>query len=290
MLAPICPAVPASTGRPRPARRSATTSNSFGGASPNLRINHNPDGSYVVRDDQAIAQELFGDQGNVAHTIKGNFVWSLPTLKSEQKILRALGLVINDWQLSGIFTIDSGSKYDIGYGYQSGGGVNLTGSPDYNARIIIPDLGAMGSGCSGDQYSQFNNAMVAATGGASAVRSPLYAGPQVGSTGLESGRNLLTACGRHDIDLAIQRNIRIGRSKQIQLRVDVFNAFNTVVFNGRSGNIQFNSPTDLTVRNSQYLPDGSLDPNRLTPNSAGFGAVTGARDLRSIQGQVRFTF
>ena len=67
-------------------------------------------------------------------------------------------------------------------------------------------------------------------------------------------------------------------------------AFNTVVFNGRQSTIQFNSPSDQTVRNSQYLPDGSIDPTRLTPNAAGFGAVTGARDLRSIQGQIRFTF
>jgi len=131
---------------------------------------------------------------------------------------------------------------------------------------------------------------VAASGGASPVRSTAFSGPQVNSAGLESGRNVFHACGRHDIDLAIARNIRLGGGRALQFRVDVFNAFNTVVFNGRQNQIQFNSPSDQTVRNSQYLADGSIDPTRLTPNAAGFGAVTGARDLRSIQGQIRFTF
>jgi hypothetical protein len=160
-----------------------TSANSFGGASPNLRIDHNADGTYVVRADQAKAQELFGDQGDIKHTIKGNFVWQLPMIRSENTIMRAIGLVANDWQLSGIFTLDSGNPFDVGYSYQSGGGTNLTGSPDYNARIIIPDLGLAGGGCSDDQYSQFNNKMVAATSGTSPVRSTVFSGPSAGSAG-----------------------------------------------------------------------------------------------------------
>ena len=39
--------------------------------------------------------------------------------------------------------------------------------------------------------------------------------------------------------------------------------------------MQYNNPTQKTIQNSQYLADGSLDPNRLKPNQAGFGAVTG---------------
>ena len=54
--------------------------------------------------------------------------------------------------------------------------------------------------------------------------------------------------------------------------------------------MQLNSPTDQTVRNAQYLADGQVDPNRLTPRNAGFGAVTGAQAMRSIQVQLRFAF
>ena len=53
---------------------------------------------------------------------------------------------------------------------------------------------------------------------------------------------------------------------------------------------EYRSPTDLTVLNSQYLPDGTLDPTRLTPRNAGFGAATGAQAMRNLQIQIRFQF
>ena len=60
----------------------------------------------------------------------------------------------------------------------------------------------------------------------------------------------------------------------LQFRLGVFNAFNFVIYNDRNRNVIYRSPTDLTIVNSQYLPDGSLDPARLTPRNAGFGAAT----------------
>jgi hypothetical protein len=44
------------------------------------------------------------------------------------------------------------------------------------------------------------------------------------------------------------------------------------------------------VRNSQFLPDGSIDPTKLLPRNAGFGAVNGAQAMRSVQLQLRFGF
>ena len=76
------------------------------------------------------------------------------------------------------------------------------------------------------------------------------------------------------------RNIKAGGARQLQFRLDVFNAFNAVVINARQTQIQYNSPTDLTIRNSQFLADGSVDPARLKPNNAGFGAATGAQNMR----------
>jgi hypothetical protein len=69
--------------------------------------------------------------------------------------------------------------------------------------------------------------------------------------------------------------------------VDLFNAFNQAFINARNTNINYNSPTDLTVRNSQFctsgstaatcagLPEGTMDPGRVQPRNAGFGAATG---------------
>jgi hypothetical protein len=52
----------------------------------------------------------------------------------------------------------------------------------------------------------------------------------------------------------------------------------------------YRSPTDQTIVNSQYLADGTLDPTRLTPRTAGFGAATSAQPLRNMQLQIRFAF
>ena len=64
-----------------------------------------------------------------------------------------MGLVINDWQLSGVWTAQTGSAYTIGFSYQSGGSnLNLTGTNDAGPRIRV--IGDPGSGCSKDIYKQ----------------------------------------------------------------------------------------------------------------------------------------
>ena len=100
----------------------------------------------------------------------------------------------------------------------------------------------------------------------------------------------MIGCADHRWDFAIARNIRLGASRNLQIRVDLFNAFNEVIFTNRNTTMNFQSPTNQTITNPQYNPDGSLVATRLTPNNAGFGGVTGAAKPRSVQLQVRFEF
>ncbi len=232
-------------------------------------------GAVSIRDDQAKYEELNKNLDNRRHTLKANWVWDMPDVKSENTALRAVGYVVNDWQLSGVLTAGSGGHYDLSYSYQNdGSNKNLTGSPDYGARIKF--VGDPGKGCSSNQYAQFNTASVV--------------GPGYFSDGLESGRNIMQGCADHTVDLAIARNIRLGGGRQVQLRLDAFNAFDTVIFSGRQAQIQYVSPTNQTLRNSQTLADGSVDPTRLKPQDAGFGAVNGAQTLRNLQLTARFSF
>jgi hypothetical protein len=239
------------------------------------RVDHAPDGTIIERADQAQYEDLNKDLNYLKHVIKANAVWDMPDLEGGGAARNVAAAILNDWQISGILTAGSTGRYDITYSYQNNGSnVNLTGSPDYGARIIY--TGDPGSGCSDDRYRQFNVAVVT--------------GPQYGSTGLESGRNVLASCPDHRVDLSLARTIRLGGGRALQLRVDAFNAFNAVIFDDRQEQIQFVSPTNLTIRNSQTLPDGSIDPNRLTPRTAGFGAVTGAMPMRTMQVTARFSF
>ena len=210
------------------------------------------------------------------HFLKFNGVWLSPGIAGKGAFLREL---TRDWQLSGVLTAASGPAYDLGYSYQSNGAsVNITGSPDWGGRVILGN--DLGGGCSDNQYGQFN---------ASAVKGPGY-----NSVGMESGRNYLRGCADKTVDLSIVRRIRFGKifneNRRLEFRLDVFNALNAVVINARSTGAQFNNPTSMTLVNNQYNADGSLNPSRLQPRTAGFGAATGAQDMRNLQLQFRFQF
>ncbi len=184
--------------------------------------------------------------------------------------------MINDWQLSGIWSAQTGGQYTVTASYQSGGGnVNLTGSPDYGARIRI--VGDPGAGCGGDVYRQFNTSA--------------FQGPPTNSVGLESGVGYLYGCFQSVLDIALARNIRLGGSRNLQLRVDMFNAPNAGGITGRQTQMNLTNPGDpSTILNLPFDANGNLLPNRVRPNQAGFGAVSGYQGARSIQGQIRFSF
>src|SRR5206468_5304241 len=120
------------------------------------RLQHNPDGTFSERADQATADALFGDFVPVKHNLKGNFVWDLPDIHSESSALKAVGYLANDWQLSGVWTASTGAAYTVSTSYQNGGNTNLTGSPTYGGRMRI--IGDTGSGCGSDPLRQFTAA------------------------------------------------------------------------------------------------------------------------------------
>ena len=253
------------------------------------RLQHNADGTVTYRSDQAQADDLL-QVDPIRHTMKGNFVWDLPDLTSTSGRLRALGYVINNWQLSGIWTASTGGPYAAGFTYQSGGtnNVSLTGSPDYAARIRIN--GDPGSGCSSDPYRQVNTAA--------------FLGPLFGSVGLESGASYLHGCFASVLDFSIARNINLSGSKNIQIRADLFNAPNAAGITNRNATLSLTNPSDpvtnaapvfdpvtgLLNNGVNLLPSGAVSPDRSKPKNAGFGVATGYQSPRNVQLQVRFSF
>ena len=163
--------------------------------------------------------------------MKANFVWDLPDLKSSESALRALGYVINDWQLSGhLDGVDRRHRTRSGFSYQSGGGsVNLTGSPDYGARIRI--VGDTGGGCSSDHLPAVQHGRVPGA----ARRTASASSP---------ARATCTGVSRSALDLSIARNIRLRGGRNIQIRADLFNAPNAAGITGRNTTLTMSSPSD----------------------------------------------
>jgi hypothetical protein len=241
------------------------------------RFQHNADGSVQVRADQAQYEDLFSQLNLQRHVAKANAVWDMPDLSTSGSGAgkRTLGYIINDWQISGVWTGVSGNRYDLGYSFQTdGANVNITGSQDFGGRMVY--LKDPGAGCSDNRYAQFDVTVATA--------------PTYGSVGLESGRNVLIGCPSNVIDVSLARNIRLGGGRELRFQVDAFNAFNIVNITGRNTTLNFQSPTNLTILNSQYNADGTINSARLLPRNAGYGAANNAGDLRNFQAMIRFSF
>ena len=59
---------------------------------------------YAFRADQAEADELLGNNAPQTHLLRANFVWDLPDLRGDGGVMQTIGFVLNDWQLSGIWS------------------------------------------------------------------------------------------------------------------------------------------------------------------------------------------
>ena len=240
------------------------------------RLQHNADGTITIRGDQALAQSLLGNNRPAPHVMRAHFIWDLPDLKRSNGLWGAMRHVVNDWSLSGIWNGQSGAPYNIAFTYQTGGGnVTLTGSPDYAARVLVS--GDTGSGCSSNPLQQFNPSA--------------FRGPQAGSVGLESGSNYMRGCFVSSTDLAIARTIGLGGNRSLQLRMDIFNAFNQSAITNRNTSMTLQSPAaPESVLNLPYNADGSVRTAFSLPRGAGFGVATAYQAPRTMQMQVRFSF
>jgi hypothetical protein len=198
------------------------------------------------------------------HVFNVNWVYELPRARTGNRVLSGIA---GDWQLSGGYRYESGTPYTVGWSITGVGSRNITGSDTEGSRVII--TGDPGSGHSSDPYRQ--------------LPVEIWRPAQVGSLGLESGRNYVTLPPINNLDLSVQKSFRIGRSA-LRLRLDAFNALNHTQFSNVASTIQFRSLTDLTPVNLPFDDAGNL------VRTNGFGAVTAVRSPRVLQVLTRFEF
>ncbi len=75
------------------------------------RLQHGADGQLEDRADQEEADRILGRGQLQRHTIKGTFVWDLPDVdRSGNAARQVLAAVANDWQVSGIYTGQTGDR------------------------------------------------------------------------------------------------------------------------------------------------------------------------------------
>jgi hypothetical protein len=197
------------------------------------------------------------------HNVVLNFIYQTPKVSSG-----VLGVLANNWQLSGVYRWSSGVPYPINYSIPGITASNLTGNNGQpSARIVV--AGDPGPGSSNDPYRQINTAA--------------FAPPQPGSHGDESARFFLHGPAINNLDLSLSKSFAV-KGTRLEVRLDAFNALNHTQFTGVNNTVNFASLTDPTITNLPYDAAGNL----VRPN--GFGTINGVRAPRQIQLVTRLTF
>ena len=199
------------------------------------------------------------------HNIVLNFIYQTPRFTSSP----ALGLLANDWQLSGVYRWTSGRPYGVGFSIPDINNANLTGNDgNPGARVMLTC--DPGRGWSDDPYRQLDTSC--------------FAPPQPGSDGAESARFFVRAPPINNVDFSLSKNFGVVRGIRFEVRVDMFNALNHTQFTGVNATANFASLTDRTITNLPYDANGDL----VRPN--GFGAINGVAPPRTLQLVTRLTF
>jgi hypothetical protein len=196
------------------------------------------------------------------HVLVANWVYNTPkVLKGDSAGAKFGGAVLNNWQVSGIATMQSGAPGSIGFSVSGWGNLNerFTGSPDVGPRIRYTSKMA---------YPQTLNQW---------VDYSVLALPTVkGSSGFDSSRQPIRGPGLHNYDISIFKLFPIyGENVKLQLRCEMFNAFNHPQFTGFNSSATFD-PNTGKILNLPTALGG-------TGGRFGFGALTGTADPRRIQ-------
>jgi len=101
----------------------------------------------------------------------------------------------------------------------------------------------------------------------------------------------LRGCFISSTDIAIARTVKLGASRSIQLRADVFNLFNQAGIIARQTQMNLMSQSDpAPIINLPIDAAGNVIDARSQPSGAGFGVATDYQSPRAIQLQARFAF
>jgi hypothetical protein len=210
---------------------------------------------------------------DVQHNFVGNFTWTLPKAARGGNFLdNRLGRgIFNSWVISGITTFSTGMPDFINMSVRGLGGADVnriwTGSENWGPRIIYTG-NAHGKGKAIDGW----------------IDTSVFALPRErGSLGLESASRPIRRPGINNWDISIFKEFPMGREQRfLQLRFEMFNAWNHTQFSDYNRTAQFDRVTGQITNLPTSRGGGG--------GRYGFGAVTAARDPRLVQLAAKFYF
>jgi hypothetical protein len=185
------------------------------------------------------------------HIVQINALWDLP--KATKLVNnKVLGVIADNWQLSGIASFVSGGPSGISLSTTTG--LDIPGGGDGVRPIVLSNPILPKSQRSLLGY--FN--------------ASVFAMPALGTYG-NAPRDVVRGPGINNIDMSIFKYIPIREKYRFQLRFEAYNALNHTQFSGMNTTAQFNPATGQQV-------------------NAALGTLTSARTPRVGQASLRFLF
>jgi hypothetical protein len=186
------------------------------------------------------------DAGDQTHNLTINYSYQLPVRTGH----KGLGLLVNDWSLSGISQFVSGLPQAVTFTTVSG--ADLTGGGDGQRINVVGN----GSANGGNFYHWFNPAA--------------FALPGLNDPG-NAGKFNFRQPGVANWDMALSKRFALASEKRfLQFRWEAYNTFNHTQYSGVNAAARFDNSGNQT--------------------NALFGQVISTRTPRVMQGSLRFTF
>lgn len=183
------------------------------------------------------------------HVVKMDWLWDVPKSPVKNPVL---GYILNNWQLSGITSLVSGSPQSIGFTTTTA--TDITGTPSLSPRIFL----------TGDPVLPKSERTFSRNFNTDVLRLPAR-----GTIGNAAKTNI-RGPGMNNWDIALFKDFPIRESMRFQYRLELYNAFNHAQF----------TALDTTAR---FDPQGNQVNTRLSE-------FTSARAPRVMQMALRFYF
>jgi hypothetical protein len=201
----------------------------------------------------------YNSAGQRAHTLAVHYAWLVPNLPHTSPL--AVRAILDDWQLSGVTTYLSGVRGGFTYSYTGAptgtltGNGSIGGGPNRPRIVCDPTLPR--------SERTFNRQF----------RTECVAAPDDEFNFGTARGDEFEAPGVMNWDISAFKQLRMGGTRRLQFRVELYNAFNTNQWTTVNTNATFNYVT------------------RALANPAVFGTLTGeTNSARRIQLAARFEF
>ena len=185
--------------------------------------------------------DIQSDYGRAAldrrHVLSANYVYAIPFFKKQNGLT---GKVLGGWQVSGIFTHNTGLPLTAPSSNYDPSGLGFLGPSVSGPRAS--QIGDPNTGAPQTFVQWFNTAAFAPV-----LLCTTTTCPQVSNNPASAGRGTIKGPPTTRVDFTLMRNFRFGESLRLQLRGEAFNILNHTNFRGVATNVTLGTFGNVTT-------------------------------------------